>query len=331
MIATTTPQRARARVATAGALVALAVAIVAASAIGALRSAPWSVLMAIRIPRVALAVLVGATLACAGAGMQGLLRNPLADPGLLGVSSGAALGAVSTIVLGGLLPTTVAAALGPAILPVAAFGGALLATRVVMRLGRIDGRTSVAALLLAGVAVAALASAITGFLAFVATDAQLRTITFWSLGSLGGATWTLVAWAAPPMVLAIVLLLRSARVLDALALGEAEARHLGFAVERKKRAISILVALGVGSAVATSGVIGFVGLIVPHAVRLAIGPRHGPLIALSTIAGATLLVLADVLARTISAPAEVPIGIFTSCLGAPFFLGLVARDRSLLR
>ena len=283
------------------------------------------VLLDVRLPRVLLGVLVGAALGVSGAVMQGLFRNPLAEPGLVGVSAGSALGAVAFIVLGGSLALSPLA--GAVALPVAAFAGGLVATALVYRLATRGGRTAVATLLLAGVALAALAGAGTGLLLFVADDAQLRTITFWSLGSLGGATWTALAGAAPLLLLALVAAPRLARPLNALLLGEAEAFHLGVRVEREKRVAVGVAALGVGAAVAVSGVIGFVGLVVPHLGRLALGPDHRRLLPASALLGATLLLLADLAARTLVAPAELPIGILTALVGAPFFLWLLLRER----
>ncbi len=291
---------------------------------------PWAVepgdaavFFSIRLPRVLLAVLVGASLASSGAALQGLFRNPLADPGLVGVSSGAALGAVAVIVLGDRLG--VPAAVRAWLLPGAAFAGGLVTTMLVLRLGRIEGRTSVVALLLAGVAVTALASAATGLVLFVADDAQLRSATFWSMGSLGNATWGMLTAVAAPMLLAILALPRLAGALDLLLLGEAEARHSGVRVERVKLAVIVLVSLGVGAAVAVSGVIGFVGLLAPHLVRLWAGPGHRVLLPGAALVGAVLLLLADATARTMVAPAELPIGILTALAGAPLLLVLLGR------
>ncbi|HLT47254.1 MAG TPA: iron chelate uptake ABC transporter family permease subunit, partial [Rubricoccaceae bacterium] len=283
------------------------------------------VLLYVRLPRVLLGLLVGAALGVSGAVMQGLFRNPLAEPGLVGVSAGSALTAVGFIVLGGglALPPLVQATA----LPLAAFAGGLAATWLVYRLATRGGRTAVATLLLAGVALGALAGAGTGLLLFLADDARLRTVTFWSLGSLGGATWTALAGAAPPLLLALAGAAGLARPLNALLLGEAEAFHLGVRVERAKRLAVGAAALGVGAAVAVSGVIGFVGLVVPHLGRLALGPDHRRLLPASALLGASLLLLADLAARTVAAPAELPIGVLTALVGAPFFLWLLLRER----
>ena len=285
------------------------------------------IVVGVRLPRVLLAMLVGAVLAVAGAVMQGLFRNPLADPGLIGVSSGAALAAAVAIVVG----DRIAAALGttaPAdLLPIAAFAGALLGMALLGAVGRRGGRTRIGAVLLAGLAFAALANAGIGLLVAMADDRQLRDLSFWSLGSFAGATWGRLGQAAPFLIVALVAVAPLGRALDALAIGEAEAFHLGIAVERVKRIAFVAVALGVGAAVAAVGVVGFVGMVVPHVVRLAIGPAHRPLLVGSALAGAVLVVGADLAARTVVAPAELPIGILTALIGAPVFLHLVLRAR----
>jgi iron complex transport system permease protein len=288
-----------------------------------------AVLMAIRLPRVLLGVLVGAALAVSGATMQGLFRNPLADPGLLGVSSGAALAAVSVIVLGGSLPW-LQTLLGAWLLPLAAFAGGLLVTWFVYTVATRAGRTEVATMLLAGVAINALAGAGTGLLVFLADDNQLRDITFWNLGSLGGVTWRSLTAVSPFMLAAIFLLPRSANDLNAFLLGESEARHLGVNTQRVKRLVVFLSAAAVGAAVSVAGIIGFVGLVVPHLIRLAAGPDHRLLLPASVLLGASLLLLADLFARTVVIPAELPIGIVTALAGAPFFLWLLLRGQKRL-
>ncbi|HEY7707776.1 MAG TPA: iron chelate uptake ABC transporter family permease subunit [Gaiellaceae bacterium] len=279
-----------------------------------------AILWAIRLPRVALGLLVGAGLAVAGATLQGIFRNPLADPGLIGVSSGASLGAVGAIVLG-------LSGLGAATLPVAAFAGALVATFAVYALARFEGRTEVVTLLLTGLAVNAIAGAGIGYLVFQATDSEIRDAVFWTLGSLGGATWTVVLSAAPFVLLGVFLMPAFARELNLLILGEREAAHLGVATERLRVVLIALVALTTGAAVAVAGTIGFIGLIVPHLVRLAAGPDNRIVLPASALAGAALLVFADLLARTAAAPAELPIGVITSLIGGPFFLWLLHRTR----
>jgi iron complex transport system permease protein len=288
------------------------------------------VILNIRLPRLILGAMVGAGLAVAGALMQGLFRNPLADPGLVGVSAGAGLAAAATIVLGDQLLSGFLGKLPFAMLPAGAFLGGLLTTTLLYLIATRAGRTSVATMLLAGVALGALAGAMTGFLAYLSDDRQLRDLTFWSLGSLGGATWTKV-WAIAPVVLLLLAIMGFlARGLDALSLGEAEAFHLGIPVQRLKVAIVVLTALAVGAGVAAAGLIGFIGIVVPHMLRLVIGPGHRALLPLAALGGATLLVAADTIARIVVAPAELPIGIVTAAIGAPFFLWLLLRgDRSL--
>ncbi|TXH72175.1 MAG: iron ABC transporter permease [Thiothrix sp.] len=286
-----------------------------------------TVLIEIRAPRVALGILVGAGLAITGATIQGLFRNPLADPGLMGVSSGAALAAVSIIVLGATLFQGLSTTLGHYTLPLAAFIGSLLVTGLVYRLANVDGRTDIATMLLAGIAINALLGAATGLLTYAANDTQLRTLTFWLMGSLGSATWAQVLTALPLILLPVLILPWFAPALNAVLLGEAEAGHLGFNLERLKQVLIVLVALIVGTAVALTGVIGFVGLVVPHLLRLAFGPDHRLLLPASALLGASLLLLADLIARTVVTPAELPIGIITALLGGPFFLWLLNRYR----
>ena len=288
------------------------------------------VVMNIRLPRLFLGLMIGACLAVAGALMQGLFRNPLADPALVGVSSGAALAAGVTIVLGDRVLGDLVGRLPFSALSAGAFVGALVSTCVLYLIATREGRTSIAMMLLAGVALGALASAAMGLLAYVSDDRQLRDLTFWSLGSLGGATWIKVATLAPVTLVVLASSPFLAAGLNALLLGEAEAFHLGIAVQRVKAAAIIVTALAVGASVAAAGAIGFVGIVVPHILRLLIGPDHRVLLPLAAALGAALLVGADTLARTIVTPAELPIGILTAAIGAPFFLWLLLRrDRSL--
>lgn len=284
----------------------------------------------IRLPRVILGMLIGAALAVSGAVMQGLFRNPLADPGLIGVSAGASLGAVAVIVLGGTMLAPVTVLLGTLALPLAAFCGGLATTLVLYQVATRRGQTSVATMLLAGIALAALAMALTGILIFIADDRQLRDLTFWQLGSLGGATWAKIASVGPIIVLALAAMPFLARGLNALALGEATAGHLGIPVQRLKYTAIIGVSAAVGASVAVSGGIGFVGIVVPHLLRLLIGPDNRYLLPASALLGATLLLLADAVARTIVAPAELPIGIVTAISGAPFFLWILLRKRGVV-
>ena len=282
------------------------------------------VVLHIRLPRLFLGMMIGAALAMSGALMQGLFRNPLADPGLAGVSAGAGLGAALAIVLGDRLPQGLAG-LGSSLLPAAAFIGALAATSTLYAVATRGGRTSVATMLLAGVALAALANSFIGILAYVSDDRQLRDLTFWSMGSLGGANWVKVAALAPVTAILVAAAPFLSRGLNALALGEPEAFHLGVRLQRLKAAIVFLVAMAVGASVAAAGIISFIGIVAPHAVRLIVGPDHRALLPLSVALGAALLAGADVLARTLVSPAEMPIGVLTAAIGAPFFLWLLMR------
>lgn len=288
------------------------------------------ILWEIRLPRMLTGVLVGASLAVGGAVMQGLFRNPLADPGLVGVGAGAGLGAVLAIVLGGLAPAWVAAWIGWNLVPLAAFFGGWLSTIVLYRVSTRAGRTSVATMLLAGIALGALAGALTGILVYIADDRQLRDLTFWGLGSLGGASWSKIATAGPVMLLALLAAPVLARGLNGLALGEAAAHHIGLPVQRVKSLAILTVAAATGAAVAVSGGIGFIGIVVPHLLRLATGPDHRYLLVNAGLAGASLLLGADLIARSVIAPAELPIGIVTAILGAPVFLWILLRRRGLV-
>ncbi len=286
-----------------------------------------AVVESIRMPRVILGILVGASLAVCGAALQGLFRNPLADPALVGVSSGAALGAVTVIVLSQSVLFSVSQFLGSYLLPLSAFVGGVLVTLIVYRLAQTGQRTEVTTLLLAGIAVGSLSSAGTGLLTYMADDFQLRTLTFWSMGSLGGITWSKLSVSAVLMLIAIFVIPTQARPLNALLLGESEAMHLGFDLQRTKRLLILLIALGVGAAVSVSGIIGFIGLVTPHLVRLVLGPDHRILLPASALVGASLLLLADLFARTIVAPSELPIGIVTALVGGPFFIWLLMKYR----
>jgi len=278
------------------------------------------ILSDVRFPRVLLGLLVGWVLALSGGVMQGVFRNPLADPYLLGIASGASAGAAATIALGldGIAFT----------LPAGAFLGAWIVVLLVYRIGgfftfRLDNY----ALILTGVALAALFSAVTSFFIFTAQSEDLRKIIFWLMGGLGVPRWGYVAPLFLVAVLGTILLLPFSRELNALALGEPMARHLGVNPETLKKGLLFVVTLMTASAVAVAGTIGFVGLIIPHAMRLIVGPDHRILLFASALAGASFLVLCDTAARTILAPAELPVGIITALWGAPFFLYLLRRTR----
>lgn len=280
-----------------------------------------SVLWDIRLPRVALGVVVGSSLAAAGALMQGSFANPLAEPGVVGVSSGAALGAVVQIALGFSLAGTWS-------LAAFAFLGGLATVALVYYSARSEGRTEVVTLVLAGVAINAFAGALIGLLTYLADDAQLRSITFWSLGSLASATWPKVGVVAPLALAGLACAMVQARRLDLLALGERSARGLGVDVERLRIITLAVVALLTAASVAVSGVILFVGLVVPHLVRMAAGPGHRLLLPASALGGAAVLVIADVVARTMVAPAELPLGVLTALIGSPFFFVLLRKTRA---
>lgn len=287
------------------------------------------VLFDIRLPRLALGILVGAALAVSGAAMQGLFRNPLADPGIVGVGAGAGLGAIIAIVLVGLLPVRMIDLVGNQLTPLAAFFGGWGSTLLLYRVSTRHGRTSVATMLLAGIALGALAGALSGILVFIADDRQLRDLTFWGLGSLAGASWAKVLAAGPMILVAIGAALVLGRGLNGLAMGEATAAHIGIEVQRLKFTAILAVAAATGAAVAVSGGIGFVGIVVPHLLRLASGPDHRTLLLNSALLGAILLVLSDMIARTVIAPAELPIGIVTAVLGAPVFLWILLKRKGL--
>ena len=285
-----------------------------------------TILFDIRLPRICLAILIGAILAISGAVMQGLFRNPLAAPSLIGVSSGASVGASVVIVLAGawLQSNT---ALGLSLVAVGAFIGSFLVTVLVYRLSTSTLGTSVTTMLLAGIAVSALAGAVSGLLSYYADNEMLRQISIWQMGNLSTANWQRVLVLTVVAILVLSLFPRESKSLNALLLGESEARHLGIDVQQVKRKLILLTTLGIGTAVAIGGMIGFVGLIVPHIVRLLIGPDHRWLLPASALAGGVLLLLADTIARIIIAPTELPTGILTAILGAPFFIMLLVQQR----
>lgn len=276
----------------------------------------------IRLPRVALAAVIGAILATSGAAMQGLFRNPLADPSLIGVTAGASFGASVVIIMAPMAASTV---LGLSLASLGAFLGGLVAVLVVYRLATSASGTSVAAMLLAGIAITALAGAATQLLQFSGDNEMLRRISLWQMGGLEGANYARLALAAAVALLMALTLPFFSMALNAMLLGESEARHLGIAVERVKSALIIVVAIAVGTSVALAGTISFVGLVIPHLVRMLIGPDHRQLLPASALAGASLLVLADVAARVLLAPTELPVGILTAAIGVPFFLSLLRR------
>lgn len=279
-----------------------------------------AVLWSIRLPRVVLGLLVGAGLGVAGAAFQGIFRNPLADPQLIGVSSGAAVGTV-------VLVLALESLIGDAAAPFGGVVGATIAVTLVYRSARHQGRTEVVTLVLAGFAIAAVGTATAGFVAVAADDPRLGSVLFYTLGSLAIATWHVVAVTAPFVLVAVVILPLFARRLDIMLLGEREAAHLGVDVDRLRLFVVAAGVVAVGPCVAATGVIGFVGLVVPHGVRLLVGPGHRHLFAASALGGATFVVLADLVARTVASPLEMPVGLLTAVVGGPVFLLLLRRTR----
>ncbi len=285
----------------------------------------WQILLTIRLPRVFAAVIVGGVLAITGAVMQGLFRNPLVDPGIVGIMSGASFAATLFIVLGSLiLPASLRLA-NDFSLPIAAFVGGWIMTMVLYTFAKRGGVLNIASMLLIGIALGALTGALTGLLTYIADDKQLRTIAFWGMGSLSIFDWQKLAILAVVSACALPLLLKDSRILNALMLGENVAGHLGFDIEKVKKRQILLVALLVGVSVAFSGGIGFVGLVVPHIARGLLGSNNSYVLPASFLFGAVLLTLSDLVARIIVAPAELPIGILTALIGAPFLGFLVWR------
>ncbi|HGU9818845.1 iron ABC transporter permease [Enterobacter chuandaensis] len=309
----------------------LSIMTLAATGFGALHlpvSLLWSgsdealrqIWLTIRLPRVLLALVIGGSLALAGCVMQGLFRNPLADPGLLGISSGAALAVALWVVIPIALP-----ALMMLYAPMlAAFLGALAATVMIFLLSQ-QRNSSLSRLLLVGIAINALCGAAVGVLSWLSNDAQLRQLSLWGMGSLGQAQWSTLLAVTSLMVPAVLAIWRLAGPLNLLQLGEEEAHYLGVDVATVQRILLLCSALLVAAAVAVSGVIGFVGLVVPHLMRMWLGADHRAVVPGSVLAGALLLLVADTLARTLAAPAEIPVGLLTSLLGAPWFLWLIFR------
>ncbi|WP_096087378.1 FecCD family ABC transporter permease [Agaribacterium haliotis] len=283
----------------------------------------------IRLPRLICSLAVGAGLALAGCCMQALFRNPLADPALIGVSSGAAFGAVFVIVFSASFASSLSVA-SHFLLPLAAFLSGAITAMCVVAIATYRGQSNAALMLLAGVAMNAIAAAGIALLTYAADDNQLRDLSFWSMGSVAKATWPELAVAVPLIVASSVMLLRHRSALNALLLGEQVALHIGHDVKKIKRSIVVHATIIVGSAVAISGVIMFIGLVVPHLIRLICGPDHKKLLPLSMLLGASLLTLADLAARQLIAPAELPIGVLMSVVGGPFFIVLLLRQRKQL-
>lgn len=291
----------------------------------------YYVLFKVRLPRIVMAILVGSALAVSGTALQGLFQNPLATPNLIGVTSGASLFAAVAIVLGSSVRTILPEVLHYSLISIMAFAGAILTMTFVYRIATTRGRTNVVVMLLAGVALSALAGAVTGFLTYLSNDDELRDLTFWTLGSLGGATWLKNGILAGVIGIAFSFLIHRGKTLNAMMLGEKDAGHLGIPIEKIKKQIIILTALMVGTSVSFTGAIGFVGLIVPYILRLIFKSNYQVILPLSALIGSVLLLAADTLSRTIVAPSEMPIGVITAFLGAPVFIViLIKRKRTLV-
>ncbi|BDU36596.1 FecCD family ABC transporter permease [Vibrio nigripulchritudo] len=281
----------------------------------------------IRLPRTLMCIIIGAILALCGAVMQGLFRNPLAEPGIIGVSAGAMLGAAIAMVLFASWLEEAATIISLFAVPIFAFIGGLIATMIVYRLGTSKFGTSVTIMLLAGIAISALSGAGIGYLNFAADDQALRDLSLWSMGSLAGATWSGIGLGSITLLLLYITFRREAMPLNAMLLGESEAAHMGVNVQSFKRRLIVLSAIGVGVAVSLTGVIGFIGLIVPHLIRMLVGPDHRGLLPLSALFGALILTGSDMIARVAVAPAELPVGIVTALIGTPFFLLILIQQR----
>lgn len=286
---------------------------------------PSAILLQIRMPRMVLGLAVGAGLALSGCAMQGVLRNPLADPGLIGVTAGAAVGAVTVIVLGNTFVGDLPAPIRPYALPIGAFIGSLAVTGFVFSLSRRSGGTNVAMLILAGVAVNAIAGALIGAMVYISDDQQLRDLTFWSMGSISSGNWMQVSVTTALALAAALGLLTMGRSLDLFQLGERAAFHAGIDIEREKWRIALLTAIAVGAVTAAAGPIGFIGLVAPHMARLIVGPAHRNVLPAAALIGGVLILAADLAVRLAVPPTEPPIGLATSMIGGPFFLWLLMR------
>lgn len=285
------------------------------------------VMNTIRLPRIMMTLLIGSALGISGASLQGLFRNPLVEPSLIGVSGGSAAAVVFAIVFGSAILPALPDWIYNSFISVVAFAGGSLATFFVLRLSIDSGRTNIAVLVLIGVAVNALTGAIIGLAIFYADENQLSTFMFWTLGDLGGANWSKLSLAAPLLLFSTLGLLFFAHHLNALALGESEAYHLGVNVEQTKRIMILLSAVGVGVSVSLAGIIGFIGLVVPHVIRTLFQSDNTLVLPASALGGSLLLLAADIIARTIVSPAELPIGVVTALIGAPFFITLLLKAK----
>lgn len=296
---------------------------------GHLSTRDINVVWMLRVPRVVMGAVVGASLAISGAALQSLFNNPLADPGIVGVTSGASVGAVGAIVLAGSFKHTwLLQTLGTQwVVPVGAFVAGLAITLLVYVLARPKRNRGTARMLLVGIALGSACQAVVGFFTYIASDSELQTLVFWQMGSLSKVTWSQVMVVVPVFVIGIVCTLSLSRALDVLTLGERQAQHLGLNVAKARLLVIIATAMLTAAAVAFAGAIGFVGLVVPHILRFIVGPMHRALLPASAVAGASLIVASDTVSRIIAPPTEVPIGLFTALVGAPFFLFLVLREK----
>lgn len=288
------------------------------------------ILFDLRLPRIVMGILIGSMLAVSGTCMQGMFKNPLATPDLIGITSGATLFAAVSIVLGGVLKAFVPDSLHFYLLSLMAFIGSLLTMLLVYKIATVNGKTNVVMMLLSGVAVTAIGFAFTGFLIYLSKEEELRDLTFWNLGSLAGATWMKNALLLAVLLLSYFFLLGKGKSLNALMLGENDAKHLGVPVEKIKKQIVVFTALMVGTTVAFAGTIGFVGLVIPYILRLLFKSNYQLILPLSAVFGSILLVVADTISRTIVAPSEIPIGILTAMLGAPVFILILIKNKKTL-
>ena len=286
-----------------------------------------TVLLGIRIPRIALALLVGMALGTSGAILQGLFRNPLVDPGFIGVSSGAAIGAMFIIMFANLFSGKISDFWLSYLLPVFAMIGSMITTLLVYKLATTEKKTNIMTMLLSGIAINAFVGSVIGLLVINSSDIQLRSFTFWTLGGLDNASWDIVGVSFVFIVIPLIFSYSLRNKLDIFMLGDSEARYLGLAVETLKKAIILISALMVGVSVAFCGMIGFIGLVTPHLVRLFIGPNHKYLLTGSALLGAFLLICSDFISRIIISPAQLPISIVTSLIGAPFFIYLIIEQK----
>lgn len=284
----------------------------------------------LRLSRIVMAILIGSALAVSGTCLQGMFKNPLATPDLIGITAGASLFAAIAIVLGVFIKPYIPEALHFSFLSIAAFVGALITMTLVYRISTSNGKTNVIMMLLSGVAITALGFAVMGLLIYISKEEQLRDLTFWNLGSLGGASWTKNGILAAVILISYYFLIGKGKTLNAMMLGEKDAMHLGIPVEKTKKQIVLFTALLVGTSVAFSGTIGFIGLIIPYILRLIFKSNYYIILPLSAVLGSVLLLSADTISRILVAPSEIPIGILTAFMGAPIFIAILLRQKKSL-